>query len=593
MTIGITRYAVTTAVLIATACSAAGEDVGASDGEISSGTILNLGALAHPGSCMDARAAGTVNGTQIQEFACNGTGAQAFKVVAAAGGAVSLVNTHASKCVDVAGAGTADRTKVQLFDCNGTGAQSFVFRRAASGFVTIVNTNSNKCLDVAADNPADGTVVQLFQCNGTSAQLWNPAAIGAAPPPSGAPGGTPAPACGAATNLRPGDRVITITNECPGETIAVGVNGGFVQDCNNGACPAGTTCSTGRSPPGCFFDLPAPACGSSVLASGASATFVLDAPPVNGIQWSGNLYASTQCAANGAGCRTAQCVTSANGKTVVGACPNGTGPQGPTTLAELTLSAAGVDFYDVSSINGVNAPVSMGPIGQGPNGANGYSCGTAGGIAAAGGLQGCSWAFDPTLPLNGASSNQSAVLRAVTPGGAACASDAQCPAGQVCGTALAFGGPTGAQTCGTQVAWWTADELCAATGNAEGGAVACSRGVAGQGNDANLYGCDGPNATSGFSTNASALSCGCPTWVVGGAPLALAPGFACHSDNAAWEAIAEPWAAFLKNACPTAYSFPFDDATSTFTCATPNGSASSPNSVGYAITFCPGGRTGF
>ena len=330
-----------------------------------------------------------------------------------------------------------------------------------------------------------------------------------------------------------------------------------------------------------------------MLASGATATFVLSTPPVGGIKWSGNVYASTHCAANGTGCQTAQCITSVNGKTVVGACPNGTGPGGPTTLAEFTLIEGGVDFYDVSSINGVNVPVSLGPIGESANPANGYSCGAAGGLTAEGGLLGCSWAFNPSIPLGGATTNQSAVLRAVTPGGAACSSDAQCAGGQVCGTALVFGGNTAVQTCGTQVAWWTADELCAYTGNNLGGAVACNKGVAGQGTNASLYACNGVNATSGFSANANATACGCPNWVVGGKQVVNEAGFACHADNPAWESIAEPWAAFLKNACPTAYSFPFDDATSTFTCATPNVSAASPNSVGYAITFCPGGKTGF
>jgi hypothetical protein len=79
---------------------------------------------------------------------------------------------------------------------------------------------------------------------------------------------------------------------------------------------------------------------------------------------------------------------------------------------------------------------------------------------------------------------------------------------------------------------------------------------------------------------------------VSGQPLAIPPGFACHASNAAWTSVAEPWAAFLKNSCPTAYSFPFDDATSTFTCATANASATHPNSMGYAITFCPGGKDG-
>ncbi|KAG0453361.1 hypothetical protein HPP92_026025 [Vanilla planifolia] len=39
-----------------------------------------------------------------------------------------------------------------------------------------------------------------------------------------------------------------------------------------------------------------------------------------------------------------------------------------------------------------------------------------------------------------------------------------------------------------------------------------------------------------------------------------------------------PFSQFFKNACPRAYSYAYDDATSTFTC---------PSGGGYVITFCP------
>jgi hypothetical protein len=46
----------------------------------------------------------------------------------------------------------------------------------------------------------------------------------------------------------------------------------------------------------------------------------------------------------------------------------------------------------------------------------------------------------------------------------------------------------------------------------------------------------------------------------------------------------------MKKVCPSAYVYPFDDKTSTFTCSNNTGNA--PNSVGYTITFCAGGDTG-
>jgi beta-glucanase (GH16 family) len=174
-------------VAATTACGApsGGDVVGQSAQGITVGAVYNFGTLAHPGACMDARGSGTDDGTQIQEWWCNGTGAQSFAVQDAGNGAYSLVNTHANKCVDVQARGTANGTKIQLYDCNQSPAQAFWIQPASNGFVSFVNTNSGKCLDVAGDNPADGTVVQLYDCNQTNAQLWNPSVIGTAPSSSG------------------------------------------------------------------------------------------------------------------------------------------------------------------------------------------------------------------------------------------------------------------------------------------------------------------------------------------------------------------------------------------------------------------------
>lgn len=42
----------------------------------------------------------------------------------------------------------------------------------------------------------------------------------------------------------------------------------------------------------------------------------------------------------------------------------------------------------------------------------------------------------------------------------------------------------------------------------------------------------------------------------------------CNGINPEWVEKAMPWAAHLKKACPTAYTFPYDDQTSTFNCNT-------------------------
>lgn len=401
--------------------------------------------------------------------------------------------------------------------------------------------------------------------------------------------------------LGKGDRVVVVKNQCAGQTVTVGVNGGFVTDCGPGrTCPTGSTCSDARVPAGCFWDFPSPKCGSGVLAPGASATYVLDAPPRPvgppgsqvTVKWSGNVYASTDCDANGKNCKTAQCAASIDGKTVVGSCSSGTGPQGPATLAEFTFVPAGKDYYDISAINGVNVPVMMRPLASKGEAGDPYSCQAAGATRASGtGLSACSWDFDPTIRLTTGPSDQKTLLRAVTSGGKACNVDADCGSGDLCGTAIAFGATTITRSCGAPIGWWTGNEICVYSNNAYGGALDCKGPVPGQGERKDLYECAGANPNSCYSnTTATATCCGCPDWTLGGAKLPLAPGFQCYATNPQWTAVAEPWAEFTKKACPTAYSFPFDDPTSTFTCTTPSPTSENPNSTNYEIVFCPDGK---
>src|SRR5262245_24890597 len=92
----------------------------------STGTFVRKGSA----KCLDVSASGTADGTRLQQYTCNGTGAQSFRVQDAGGGQVNLVNTNAGKCVDVDHSGSADGTHIQLWTCNGTAAQAFTLESA-------------------------------------------------------------------------------------------------------------------------------------------------------------------------------------------------------------------------------------------------------------------------------------------------------------------------------------------------------------------------------------------------------------------------------------------------------------------------------
>jgi len=110
------------------------------------------------------------------------------------------------------------------------------------------------------------------------------------------------------------------------------------------------------------------------------------------------------------------------------------------------------------------------------------------------------------------------------------------------------------------------------------------------------------NSFNNMEFNAATTSCsGCPTDCANPpcAPWPIPSGNNCTSTtsdppagsscgsapctNPDWVRNAQPLASAFKQACPAAYSFPFDDPTSTFQCL----GSGSTSPLGYNITFCP------
>jgi endonuclease/exonuclease/phosphatase family metal-dependent hydrolase len=161
-------------ITLTAGCGAADEQSGDlvdSAYALAAGTYT-FGSLAASGKCLDVSEGGSADGTNIQLWTCNGTGAQSFLIKSVGDGKYRLVNRASNKCLDVAGMATADGTNIHLWTCNGSGAQSFSVEESG-GVVRFVNTHSNKCVDVARAGTNDGTNVQLWTCNGSNAQGWH------------------------------------------------------------------------------------------------------------------------------------------------------------------------------------------------------------------------------------------------------------------------------------------------------------------------------------------------------------------------------------------------------------------------------------
>ena len=109
----------------------------------------------------------------MQQYQCNGTGAQKFNVTNMGAGWYRLVNTHSGKAIDIASASTADGAKVQQYTDNGTGAQRFSIKPGADATTFVVtNEHSGKCLDVAGWSTNDSAKIQQWSCSGNVNQAW-------------------------------------------------------------------------------------------------------------------------------------------------------------------------------------------------------------------------------------------------------------------------------------------------------------------------------------------------------------------------------------------------------------------------------------
>lgn len=98
-----------------------------------------------------------------------------------------------------------------------------------------------------------------------------------------------------------------------------------------------------------------------------------------------------------------------------------------------------------------------------------------------------------------------------------------------------------------------------------------------------LFNTTGVNGASCYENpDATTLCGGCPTSPANKLSKDWPSAPPCNNNNTNWASAVQPWLAGFKKACPTAYSFPFDDPTSLFQCST-----GTNNTMSYTITFCP------
>lgn len=391
---------------------------------------------------------------------------------------------------------------------------------------------------------------------------------------------------------------------------------------NQNACPIGSTCLQGgesvipgqNAPYYCYYDQPQVSCLNGnclnqyqLLAGGIAKISISgssgESDPT-GIIWSGNYFARTKCNATTGICENATCVGKAGGL-VCG--PGVGGSPGVNTLSEVTF--ARLDYYDVSIINGINFAMEFGPSNLATDK---YTCGIAGNknSGKAAGLTVAPWNITPesinVYPFPSGktivgesnsyyrwvsyeSNPQSCTSDSVCTNNRKCGFIVQTPenASQITESTIAINESSTNYTryCGKPLGWLTADTIYGFEESTPytntlpfnftqsfsftpalpsgqnsvnvGDLLQCAN---------NTYSPYGSIPAGAYGN--TVLACGGVNWQALGVTsyITKVP----QATNINWENNVQPTITWMKHTCPTCYTFPFDDVSSTFTCPADN-----------------------
>jgi Ricin-type beta-trefoil lectin domain len=125
------------------------------------------------GKCIDVKHGSKNVHAEIQQYHCNGTGAQKWEVLTATGGFL-IFNRQSLLCLDVRADDTVNvpnGTTLQLYLC--AGAAVWQFKDPFHNTGQLLHPASGKCVDLDGGSSADGATIQMFDCitNDTN-QLW-------------------------------------------------------------------------------------------------------------------------------------------------------------------------------------------------------------------------------------------------------------------------------------------------------------------------------------------------------------------------------------------------------------------------------------
>jgi hypothetical protein len=457
------------------------------------------------------------------------------------------------------------------------------------------------------------------------------------------PGGGEAVSVPSTAVIKPTDgRTFKFVNNCSAP-VWIGIDSGAVPNKNGikaGPCQTDKDCpeyaacdptanTVNNVPQGlCFWKAPAPEDKNYKLESNGGKSIIVIPQTqnivVNGIaqQWSGAFAGRTGCdgVVDGTSktCDTGSCGEQQGDMS----CPLGKSFAQPATQAEITLvptvnGAARVDSYDVDIIDGINIPLEFKPDNGQLDSSNAFKCQAAGSPNPDNKLYGkeelgaCKW--NPDFEASGLTRSDYLLVK-ILPNALACNDDSVCNPNDpknptFCGVNYNPDARVNKlqKVCGPFLGYWTLSKLCSEPG-ADKFFPECSEQLPlpkfdapGRNlplNKTDLYSCnpytyndqgqkkyvlDSCYQDHGLSGDTNC--CGCVNWqdknIIVPSTTEQCVNFDQDWDNNYLNKII-----WLKKACPTAYSYQFDDKSAGMVCgvAAPD---RVKNITNYTITFCP------
>ncbi|MEH0581550.1 RICIN domain-containing protein [Streptomyces sp. B21-108] len=147
-------------------------------------TVSTVAVSQNSGQCLDDTDLGTADGTQYQQYYCEGGYQQMLdlKPVAGRTNTYTVVDELSGKCLDVSGASTADGAAVGQYSCNGQTNQMFTLNPVSalgnSHDYQLVAVHSGKCVDVSGVSTQPRALIHQWTCDPASAlgtkknQIW-------------------------------------------------------------------------------------------------------------------------------------------------------------------------------------------------------------------------------------------------------------------------------------------------------------------------------------------------------------------------------------------------------------------------------------